>query len=411
MKKRDHFGIVLNNNVNKKDLVKKILTGNAPGQLNLFNKQSGLLFSDLAIADFIDEEHKHHSIEITKEENRQLQTFSSGERRKAFLKYCIAQNPDYIIFDNPFDHLDQLSRAELSERLVELSNHISIIQLEYQTEKILPFIVDMGYVEDNSFVISKVQRVVKDVNTISKSKIPSYLFSIKEGYNNIIEFGKVSVSYGDKPIIRDITWEIKKGEFWQLIGPNGSGKSTILSLITGDNPKAYGQNITIFGNKKGGGESIWDTKKKIGQFSTNLTELFKRNHTVEQMILSGFFDSIGLYKLPSDLQRRKVEQWLKLIDMSHLKTTYFNRLSIGQQRLILIVRALVKQPPLLILDEPIEGLDAENTNLVTQLVNTLIERTEITIIYVSHTVETSLNPTNIYQLTPTDTGSTGKVIQ
>lgn len=411
MKKRDHFGIVLNNNVNKKDLVKKILTGNAPGQLSIFNKQNGMLFSDLAIADFIDEEHKHHSIEITKEENRQLQTFSSGERRKAFLKYCIAQNPDYIIFDNPFDHLDQLSRAELSERLVELSNHISIIQLEYQTEKILPFIVDMGYVEDNSFVISKVQRVVKDVNTILKSKIPSYLFSIKEGYNNIIEFKKVSVCYGDKPIIRDITWEIKKGEFWQLIGPNGSGKSTILSLITGDNPKAYGQNITIFGNKKGGGESIWDTKKKIGQFSTNLTELFKRNHTVEQMILSGFFDSIGLYKLPSDLQRRKVEQWLKLIDMSHLKTTYFNRLSIGQQRLILIVRALVKQPPLLILDEPIEGLDAENTNLVTQLVNTLIERTEITIIYVSHTVETSLNPTNIYQLTPTDTGSTGKVIQ
>ena len=409
MKKRNHFGIILNNKVNKKDFVKKILSGDAPNQLAFFNKQSGILFSDLAITDFIEKEHKHHTIEITQLENRQLKTFSSGERRKAYLEYCLNQDPDYIIFDNLFDHLDHQSRKTLSDRLLKLSNSISIIQLTNRKESFLPFINNKWLIKDNSFQLSKINEVALATENTFKSDIPSSLLSFNEQCKSIVKFDKVSVSYDENPIIRDITWEVKKGEFWQLIGPNGSGKSTILSLITGDNPKAYGQNITIFGNKKGSGESIWDLKKKIGHFSTNLTELFKRNHTVNQMILSGFYDSIGLYREPSDLQQQKVAQWLEVIKMRHLKNMYFNRLTLGQQRLILIVRALVKQPPLLILDEPVEGLDYENAKLVTQLINTLIEKTEITVLYVSHTVEKSLLPTNIYELIPSENGSIGKL--
>ena len=151
-------------------------------------------------------------------------------------------------------------------------------------------------------------------------------------------------------------------------------------------------------------------KKNIGHFSTNLAELFKRNHTVEQMVLSGFFDSVGLYEKPSGLQQQKALQWLEVVNMSHLKNVYFNRLSLGQQRLILIVRALIKQPPLLILDEPFEGLDTENTNLVAQLVNTLIKKTAITVIYVSHTIEKALEPSHIYELTPHKNGSVGSKI-
>ncbi|MDY7395488.1 ATP-binding cassette domain-containing protein [Aureibaculum sp. 2210JD6-5] len=406
---KEHFSILLNNKVNKKDLVEKILSGNAKGKLKIFNKSKGLLFSDIAIADFIEVEHKHHTIEITKSENRQLNTFSSGERRKAFLMYCLDQNPDYIIFDNPFDHLDHESRLDLANQLLELSNSISIIQLSNRKESFLPFIENRWFISDNSFVLSEIPRKNKSAVSILKSDIPDSLLSFKDEHNSIVKLDKVSVSYDGKIIVKDITWTVKKGEFWQLIGPNGSGKSTILSLITGDNPKAYGQNIIIFDKKKGSGESIWDIKKKIGHFSTNLTELFKRNHTVEQMILSGFYDSIGLYHEPSDLQQRKTAQWLDIINMSQLKNTYFNRLTLGQQRLILIVRALVKQPPLLILDEPVEGLDQENTDLVIQLINTLIEKTDITILYVSHTIEASLAPTNIYELVPTENGSKGQV--
>ncbi|MEP6805574.1 MAG: ATP-binding cassette domain-containing protein, partial [Flavobacterium sp.] len=162
----------------------------------------------------------------------------------------------------------------------------------------------------------------------------------------------VSVSYDDRKIVDQISWTIKEGEFWQLIGPNGSGKSTILSLITGDNPKGFGQDLYLFGRKKGTGESVWDIKKQIGIFTTSMTDLFQKGHTLEEMILSGFFDSIGLYTEPTTLQKQIVTQWLEVIEMSSLRKKRFIDLSIGQQRVALIVRAVLKHPPLLILDEP-----------------------------------------------------------
>ncbi len=403
-----HYGIVVSNAVDKKAFIHQILSSRSTGGLSIYNDYEGVLFSDLAIAELIEKEHRHHTIEITTSANRPLHTFSSGERRKLFLEYCLTQNPDYIIFDNPFDHLDQSSRTILYERLFELSNSISILQLVHEEESLLPFIKNRGSVSENSFVVSEKKTATEPKRFKYTSDFPSSLVSFKEAYETLIKFHKVSVIYEEQPIVKNISWEVKQGEFWQLVGPNGSGKSTLLSLITGDNPKAFGQDITLFDRKKGSGESIWDIKKKIGYFSTNLSELFKRNHTVEQMVLSGFFDSIGLYAKPSGMQQQKALQWLDIIEMRHLKNSYFNRLSLGQQRLVLIVRALIKQPPLLILDEPFEGLDPENTILVSQLINTLVEKTEITIIYVSHTIEKTLAPSHIFELIPTEEGSIGR---
>lgn len=404
-----HFGILLSNIVDKKAFLNAVLSDDNEGKLRVFNGYKGALFSDLTIAQYIESEHRHHTIEITKAQNRFLHTFSSGERRKALLDHCLAQKPDYIIFDSLFDHLDVPSRKELSSQLLELSKSISIIQVEHRKDSVLPFIRNVGYVQDNSFVISDVPEIVQTKKNKIATDFPSSLMSFKKDYETIIKFDKVSIHYDDTPIVTNINWKVQPGEFWQLIGPNGSGKSTLLSMITGDNPKAYGQDIMIFDRKKGSGESIWELKRKIGYFSTNLAELFKRNHTVEQMIVSGFFDSIGLYRKPSGLQQQKAKQWLDVIEMKHLKDSYFNRLPLGQQRLVLIARALIKQPPLLILDEPFEGLDAENVDLVAQLINTLVEKTQITIIYVSHTVEEALAPSHIYELIPTEDGSLGRI--
>ncbi|MBO3096940.1 ATP-binding cassette domain-containing protein [Gelidibacter pelagius] len=404
-----HYGIVISNSVDKKAFIHHVLSKKCIGALGIFNAYDGVLFSDLAIAEFIEKEHRHHTIEITTSENRPLRTFSSGERRKLFLEYCLAQNPDYIIFDNPFDHLDQQSRIELHHQLFKLSHSISILQLSHQKENLLSFIKHRGSVSESSFVVSEINKLIEPQIIKYKSDFPSSLVSFKETYETLIKFHQISVNYEEQTIVKNISWEVNHGEFWQLIGPNGSGKSTLLSLITGDNPKAFGQDITIFDRKKGSGESVWDIKRKIGYFSTHLTELFKRNHTVEQMVLSGFFDSIGLYVKPSGLQQQKALQWLDVIEMRHLKSNYFNRLSLGQQRLVLIVRALIKQPPLLILDEPFEGLDIENTALVSQLINSLVENSEITIIYVSHTVEKTLAPSHIYELIPTQDGSIGQL--
>ena len=218
----------------------------------------------------------------------------------------------------------------------------------------------------------------------------------------------MSVSYGDRPIITNISWEIKTGEFWQLMGPNGSGKSTILSLISGDNPKGYMVDMTLFGMKKGSGETVWDIKKHIGFFSSEMLRGFKRSDTIENMIISGFLDSIGLYKYPTDVQIGIAQKWLQVLNMIPLKDKSFQSLSNGHKRLILIARAMVKHPPLLILDEPTNGLDDNDSELLAKLINKISEETNTAIIYVSHRKELHIKPNYIYELFPNKMGSIGK---
>jgi molybdate transport system ATP-binding protein len=399
-----HWDILLSNTVNKKAFIDSLLDRNAEGELASFNSLNGILFSDIAIDKFIEKEYQYDLVES----NRKLRTFSSGERKKEFLNYCINQNPDYIIFDNPLDHLDHASRITLVNSLEQLGKSVRIIQLVNRAADLFPFIQNKAQITDDSFVLNKIKTTENSSDKI-KVTIPKPAEPTDYNEDVLIQMNNVSVSYDERKIVDAITWTIKKDEFWQLIGPNGSGKSTILSLISGDNPKGYGQDLFLFGKKKGSGESIWDIKKRIGYFSTSMTDLFQKKHSLEYMILSGFFDSIGLYTEPTSLQRQIVAQWLEVIKMSHLKNKTFTQLSIGQQRVALIVRAVLKHPPLVILDEPVEGLDDQNVALVIELVNLLVKETSMTILYVSHRIEPSLAPTSIFELIPSETGSIGNI--
>ncbi|MBB4803387.1 molybdate transport system ATP-binding protein [Flavobacterium nitrogenifigens] len=404
-----HWDILLSNQVNKKKLIDNILNGEATGELAIFNTQKGILFSDIAIEKFIEKEFQYDSIEASTESHRQLRTFSSGERKKEFLKYCINQKPDFIIFDNPFDHLDQASRVVLADSLKDLTNDIAIIQLLNRTVDVLEFVPNKAQIKDNTFELHPFVKSEKHFKTLNTTAIPKATEIHTFPNDELIRLENVSVSYDERKILDNISWTIKQGEFWQLIGPNGSGKSTILSLITGDNPKGFGQDLFLFGRKKGTGESVWDIKKQIGIYTTAMMDLFQKGHTLEQMILSGFFDQIGLYTEPTTHQKNIVTQWLEVIEMTHLRKKRFIDLSIGQQRVGLIVRAVLKHPPLLILDEPVEGLDDENVDLVIQLINTIKQETNVSILYVSHRIEQGLAPTSVFELLPSETGSTGKI--
>ncbi|WP_366183169.1 ATP-binding cassette domain-containing protein [Flavobacterium ovatum] len=403
-----HWDILLGNQVAKKDFIDKIISGQAEGELEPFNTKKGILFSDLSIEKFIEKEYIYQSVEAAPEMHRQLRTFSSGERKKAFLKYCINRNPDFIILDNPLDHLDFASRKELHIHLEDLAHNIILIQLVNRSADLLPFIKNKRQINDHSLDLNPLT-AVSNTHYLTLKAIPKPIEQIDCPNPVLIQMNNLKVSYNEKPILNNINWTIKKGEFWQLIGPNGSGKSTILSLITGDNPKGYGQDLYLFGKKKGSGESIWDIKKKIGQFSSSMIEMFQKRHSVEQMILSGFFDSVGLYNIPSSLQIKKMNEWLDFLNMQQAKKTPFILLSVGQQRVIMIIRAVLKHPPLLILDEPTEGLDDENVALVTQLISHLAKETTIAIIFVSHRVEKLLAPNSIFELTPKATGSEGEI--
>lgn len=403
-----HWNILLSNQINKKEFIETILSGNTTAELAPFNTLKGILYSDLAIDHFIQKEFQY--IELTAvDSNRKLSTFSSGQRKKKFLQYCIDQKPDFIIFDNPMDHLDQASRVELSKSLEEMASKIKIIQLINRVADVLPFISNNRQINSDAYVLEEITTEVHETKIITQSGIPQPAHAIEYNQKILVQMNDVNVSYEGRPVVHNINWTIQQGEFWQLIGPNGSGKSTLLSLINGDSPKGYGQDLHLFGHKKGSGESVWDIKKNIGYFATNMTSLFQRNHTLEQMILSGFFDSIGLYDLPTTLQKNIADQWLDLIGMKHLKNKMFKRLSVGQQRLAMIVRSVLKHPPLVILDEPVEGLDDENVAMVTQLINLLKQESSMTIVYVSHRIEPNLAPNSIFELIPSNEGSTGVI--
>ena len=218
------------------------------------------------------------------------------------------------------------------------------------------------------------------------------------------------MAYGEKAVLHNINWDIKAGEYWELAGKNGSGKTTILSMITGDNPKGYGQEIFLFGTKKGSGESIWDIKKKIGYFTPAMIDRFRGYHSLENMLISGILDSIGLYVIPSAAQIRLAQQWLAMVGLDQKKDSYFHDLSLGHQRLIMCIRAMIKHPLLLILDEPTAGLDDSSASMVVSLVNKMAKESDTTIIFVSHRQEPGLNPQHVFHLTLSEQGSTGQIL-
>ena len=194
----------------------------------------------------------------------------------------------------------------------------------------------------------------------------------------------VNVQYGDKKILNNINWQVKKGERWNLSGPNGAGKSTLLSLITADNPQAYANEIYLFDKRRGSGESIWDIKQKIGFVSPELHLYFDYSANCFEVIASVLFDTIGLFRHVTNAQEQKILLWLKLLQLEDMKSKRLAQLSLGEQRKTLLARALIKIPPLLILDEPCQGLDDDQTAYFKNLINQICEAFNTTLVYVSH---------------------------
>ena len=399
-----HHAIHLSNHANKTALIHQILSKKSTEKLAVFNELEGILFSVTVIQTYLDDEDRHGFTELTKHLNRSLKSMSSGERMKALLNFVLSQKPDFIVLDNPFDNLDLQAQAYLREVLEANSKHISMIQIVHRERDLLPFMEHFYSFKNDENLLYGVDKqefidnfeLNKDVHFAGN--IPSPIQPVKFFGEELVKFINVRVTYNEKVIFENLNWTIKRGEFWHLVGPNGSGKTTILSMITGDNPKGYGQDLTLFGRKKGSGESVWEIKEKIGYITPSMTDLFSSRHTLEQMIISGFHDSIGLYVQPSDLELKTSQLWLRLIGMEHLGKKLFCFLSPGQQRMALIVRAMVKHPPLLILDEALAGLDEQNTSLSVALINKIASESDTTIIYVSHRKEEGLNPRSVFRL-------------
>ncbi|PHM66002.1 manganese ABC transporter ATP-binding protein [Xenorhabdus stockiae] len=331
--------------------------------------------------------------------SRRFKYLSTGEVRKVLLCQALMADPDLLILDEPFDGLDAYARTQLSQLLSTLAEKgITLIFLLNRFNQIPDFVERIGVLADCQLMLSGEKKHVLAESLVAQLAHSEKLKNIRLPETDeyrideqllsdqpLVSMQDVVVQYNDKPILHGLSWQVNPSENWQIIGENGAGKSTLLSLITGDHPQGYSNQLVLFGRQRGSGETIWDIKRHIGYVSNSIHLEYRVSTSVRNVILSGFFDSIGLYQAVSDRQRQLANEWLALLGLSDATANSpFHSLSWGQQRLVLIARALVKHPALLILDEPLQGLDSLNRQLVLRFIDIMIKNGDTQLLFVSH---------------------------
>lgn len=316
--------------------------------------------------------------------NAQLIELSSGEHKKLQLVKALWLKPQLLIIDQPYTGLDAFSRKSLNSLLNKIAAEgVSLILISNDEE--LPTCINRFAVLNNgNLTISNVRQELKATSVNINSNVPEFLKTPPVyASQHIAKMVDVSINYGDKQVLKNINWEIKAGDKWLLQGHNGSGKSTLLSLINGDHPQSYANNLHLFGKKRGSGESIWDIKQHIGLISPEFHWYFDSNSTVWESVASGLYDSVGLYKTLPFSKAEKVDKLIAFFGLSAVKNEILSTLPLGKQRLVLLARTIIKNPELLILDEPCQGLDTQQTQYFNQLVDELCNN-GMTVIYVGH---------------------------
>jgi molybdate transport system ATP-binding protein len=322
--------------------------------------------------------------------DRRLVQLSSGELRKLLIAKILMEKPRMLIFDNPYVGLDTSAREHLNEIFPHINQ--SGIQLLF----LVPSVTDLPPCTSHILEIKNGMRVTEsEAHQYKPTKLPEpeplpeinwaeLIPDTDTLYDIAVRMENVKVAYGERIICQHIDWEVRRGEKWALLGPNGSGKSTLLSFVSADNPKAYSQNLTLFGQRRGSGETIWDIKKRIGFTSSEMHLYYRQNVSCLEVVESGFFDSVGLYQECYEQKTLMARKLLEALGLGALDQRRFNEVSSGQQRMVLLARALVKNPELLILDEPFQGLDDAMRQRGKQLVESFCSQPDKTLIFVTH---------------------------
>ncbi|MCW3106387.1 MAG: ATP-binding cassette protein [Segetibacter sp.] len=331
--------------------------------------------------------------DIKKLFSERLIQLSNGENKRLQIVKALLLQPAFLLLDNPFTGLDVKSRQRLEEVLYEVGKkgiHIMMVT----TAAHMPFFITnvLSLSTGGSFTTEAI--IPSEWNEAHAKPLATFSFDHQllneltsnnkhASYEYAVRMKHVNIQY-DHKILDNINWEVRNGERWSLSGPNGSGKSTLLSLVNADNPQAYANEIYLFDRKRGTGESIWDIKKKTGFVSPELHLYFEKGTNCFDVVASGLFDTIGLFRKINEQQSTLVTKWMQLLKIEPLRRKFLNQLSNSEQRLVLLARALVKNPPLLILDEPCQGLDEEQTATFKAIINEICVTGNKTLIYVSH---------------------------
>lgn len=332
-------------------------------------------------------------LRLTELYQKQLIKLSNGETKRLRIAAALVKNPTLLLLDQPLTGLDVNSRQYFNTLLQEIADSgITVVMATSPNE--IPDIIQMvAVLEDGKLTQILTPAEVTEHNfdwvsntpDVDEAEIES-LLSLTENpsFEWIIKMNNVNVQYGDIQVLHNINWQVKQGERWALLGPNGSGKSTLLSLAYGDNPQAYANDIILFDKKRGTGESIWDIKRKCGFVSPELYQFFPMDSSCAQVIESGFYDTLGLFRQSDPSRAAIVQRWMKVFNIEKYARQLLKNVPASTQRLCLLARALVKNPTLLILDEPCQGMDDQQQQMFKHLVDTICSKSNITLIYVTH---------------------------
>ncbi|MBC7614742.1 MAG: ATP-binding cassette domain-containing protein [Pedobacter sp.] len=314
----------------------------------------------------------------------QLIELSSGEHKKLQLVKALWLKPQFLIIDQPYVGLDAKSRKKLNVLLDQACADGASIIIISNDEELPSCINRFAKIENGKLIEISTQETAFIVAKNDLGEIPEFLKESPVFTSDLIaKMVDINISYGEKQVLKNINWEVNAGERWLLQGPNGSGKSTLLSLINGDHPQSYANELYLFDNKRGSGESIWDIKQHIGLISPEFHWYFDANSTVWESIASGLYDSVGLFKTLPYSKKSQVDELVEYFGLTENKSDLLNTLPLGKQRLVLLARTIIKNPELLVLDEPCQGLDHHQTQYFNQLIDELCIN-GMTVIYVGH---------------------------
>jgi len=329
-------------------------------------------------------------------QERSFRKLSTGETRKVLITRALTSKPELVVIDGPFEGLDAQTVPLISAVLQQVSGELPMVLVINRFDELPAFVTHIALLEKgrlkSTVETSDKQAMgflsqllhLKSTDIQIPGAIPGETAPSLNCNEPLVNIRDASIRYTDNLVFEHLDWRIEPGQHWQLTGPNGSGKTCLLNLITGDHPQCYVNDIFVCGYQRGNGESIWDIKQHIGYVSSALQWDYRVSISCKNVIISGFYDSIGLYTRATDLQEDVASQWLQILAMEERARQPFNQISYGDQRLLLIARAMVKHPHLLILDEPCFGLDDMNRQRVLALIEKICTGSESTVIYVNH---------------------------
>jgi molybdate transport system ATP-binding protein len=326
---------------------------------------------------------------------------STGESRKVLIVQAVLNGAEVLICENPFDSLDVDACLALSDALSHISANITVLLLLNNVQDIPAWCQKIAVVEGGELAVlgdnhapavSEALLYLFQTTPIDPSDWPTPPFPLNDVINTaLVNVNNLDIRYGDNVVFDGFSLRIDPLQHTLITGRNGSGKSTLMQLITGDCPLCYSNDVTVFGHRRGSGESIWDIKKHLGIVSAELHRNYRVRCDLLTVVCSGFFDSIGVYQQPDKAQIQHARHWLRMVGLASLANHPFQQCSYGEQRLALIARALVKSPLLLILDEPTQGLDSLNRFRVLQFIERITTFRHSTVVLVSHRQDEQLS--------------------